>query len=178
MRSVSVFTPFRSTQEYARARFTFTRKLIGRRGCTAIIDCFQCCVEETNFREAVSNREAQPTPVQTQYCHGHRKKAVFLSYHCQVRFMPVVQAITSSKSYRLGFQRAAEQSRLAIVKASTATTKVIFLRTVLTNNASHLQKNPCHLLSVSFCYHFVLIYFTVPQSQKWKRNINFYWPLL
>ena len=40
--------------------------LIGRRDRNVIIDCSQCRVEETSFREAVSNGEAQPTLVPTR----------------------------------------------------------------------------------------------------------------
>ena len=44
----------------------YMRWAIGRRDRTAIIDRSQCRVEEMSFREAVSNREAQATLVQTQ----------------------------------------------------------------------------------------------------------------
>ena len=69
MCSVSVFSPFRSMRIYAGVRthaFLHSReRLIGRRDRTAIIDRSRCRVEETSFREAVSNREAQPTLVPT-----------------------------------------------------------------------------------------------------------------
>ena len=51
----------------AHPSFLRSRKcLIGRRDHTAIIDRSRCRVEETNFLEAVSDREAQPILVQTR----------------------------------------------------------------------------------------------------------------
>ena len=63
------------------------KRLIGRHDRTAIIDRSQYRMEETSFREAVSDKEAQPTLIQTRLCSRHRKKAVSLRLiNRQVRF--------------------------------------------------------------------------------------------
>ena len=51
---------------HARVFLRLRESLIGRRDHTTVIDHFRCHVEETSFREAVSNGEAQPTLVPTQ----------------------------------------------------------------------------------------------------------------
>ena len=55
---------------HVRASIVFTlnlhKRLIDMRDRTAIIDRFRCRVEETSFREAMSDGEAQPTIVQTR----------------------------------------------------------------------------------------------------------------
>jgi hypothetical protein len=53
--------------------------------------------ERNKLQEAVSNREAQATLVQIR-CSRRRKKAVFICLvNRQVRFVQIIQVITSSK---------------------------------------------------------------------------------
>ena len=80
--------------------------LIGRCDHTAIIDYSSCHMEETNFREVVSHREAQQTIAQTSWCNRHQKKAVLLCLITrQVHFAQAVQAIEiNKKSNQLGFE--------------------------------------------------------------------------